>query len=158
MINKYYWEGKSFPSEKVDRQKLEKDNVTIAINVLYAKKEKIHPAYDYMFLSCHVRVSEWILILQLPECQGTPCSKQANIKSWKTSYSFNDFKLRRMALSCSQKKLSVLRRITSKHHSDVYCLNCSHSFAIEQNFNRIKEYVKIRDFVTLLCLLKTLKC
>ena len=63
MINKYYWEGKSFPSEKVDRQKLEKDNVTIAINVLYAKKEKIHPAYDYMFLSCHVCVSEWILTL-----------------------------------------------------------------------------------------------
>ena len=30
-----------------------------------------------MFLSCHVRVSEWIHALYLPECQGTPCSKQA---------------------------------------------------------------------------------
>ena len=29
-----------------------------------------------MFLSCHVRVSEWIYTLYLPECQGTPCSKQ----------------------------------------------------------------------------------
>ena len=28
-----------------------------------------------MFLSCHVRVSEWIHTLLLPECQGTPCSK-----------------------------------------------------------------------------------
>ena len=34
-----------------------------------------------MFLSCHVRVSEWIHTLYLPECQGTPCSKQArNLK------------------------------------------------------------------------------
>ena len=30
-----------------------------------------------MFLSCHVRVSEWIHTLYLPECQGTLCSKQA---------------------------------------------------------------------------------
>ena len=29
-----------------------------------------------MFLSCHIRVSEWIHTLYLPECQGTPCSKQ----------------------------------------------------------------------------------
>ena len=34
-----------------------------------------------MSLSCHVRVWEWIHTLQLPECQGTPCSKQArNLK------------------------------------------------------------------------------
>ena len=32
---------------------------------------------DFMFLSCHVRVSERIHTLQLPECQGTPWSKQA---------------------------------------------------------------------------------
>ena len=37
--------------------------------------------FDCMFLSCHVRVSEWIYILQLPECQGTLFSKQAqNLK------------------------------------------------------------------------------
>ena len=35
----------------------------------------------YMFLSCHIRVSKWIHTLWLPECQGTPCSKQArNLK------------------------------------------------------------------------------
>ena len=34
-----------------------------------------------LFLSCHVHVSEWIYTLELPECQGTPCSKQAwNLK------------------------------------------------------------------------------
>ena len=37
----------------------------------------LYGAFDCMFLSCHVPVSEWIHTLYLPECQGTPCSKQA---------------------------------------------------------------------------------
>ena len=39
-INKYNWEGINFPSEKDDWKKFEKNNVTVAINVLYAKKRK----------------------------------------------------------------------------------------------------------------------
>ena len=39
-INKYSWEGINFPSEKDDRKKIEKSNVTIAFNVFYVKKEK----------------------------------------------------------------------------------------------------------------------
>ena len=39
-----------------------------------------------MFLSCHIRVSEWIQTLWLPECKGTPCSKQvrnlASLVKW----------------------------------------------------------------------------
>ena len=44
-INKYNWEGINFSSEKDDWKKFEKNNVIIALNVLYAKKEKIYPAY-----------------------------------------------------------------------------------------------------------------
>ena len=39
-INKYKWEGINFPSEKDDWKKFGKNNVTIALNVLYAKNEK----------------------------------------------------------------------------------------------------------------------
>ena len=39
-INKYNWEGINFPSEKDDWKKFEKNNVTIAFNVLHAKKKK----------------------------------------------------------------------------------------------------------------------
>ena len=40
---------------------------------------------DCMLLSCHVHVSERIHTLQLPECQGTPCSKQVrNVKFTRT--------------------------------------------------------------------------
>ena len=43
-INKYNWEVISFPLEKDDWKKIEKNNVEIALNVLYAKKEKIYLA------------------------------------------------------------------------------------------------------------------
>ena len=33
----------------------------------------LYGAFDCMFLSCHI--SEWIHTLELPECQGTLCSK-----------------------------------------------------------------------------------
>ena len=49
----------------------------------FAVSTFLYGAFDYVFLSCHVPVWEWIHTLQLPECQGTPCSKQApylNIK------------------------------------------------------------------------------
>ena len=39
-INKCNWEGINFPSEKDDWNIFEKNNATIAFNVLYAKKEK----------------------------------------------------------------------------------------------------------------------
>ena len=44
-INKHNWKGINLPSEKDDWKKFEKNNLTIALNVLYAKKEKIYPAY-----------------------------------------------------------------------------------------------------------------
>ena len=44
------------------------------------KKKNQQYTYVCKFLSCHEHVSEWIHRLYLPECQGTPCSKQAWIK------------------------------------------------------------------------------
>ena len=35
----------NFPSETDDWKRFEKNNVTIGLNVLYVKKEKIVPAY-----------------------------------------------------------------------------------------------------------------
>ena len=44
-INKYNWEGINYPSKLGDWKKFEKNNPTIAINILYAKEKKILPAY-----------------------------------------------------------------------------------------------------------------
>ena len=54
------------------------------------------------------------------------------IKSWKTSYSFNDSKRRRMTLLCS-KILTLLRGIKYKHHGGFYCLNFRHYFPTKKN-------------------------
>ena len=43
----------------------------------------LYGTFDYMFLSSHVRVSEWIYALCLPECQGIPCSKQVQYLKFK---------------------------------------------------------------------------
>ena len=39
-LNKYNWKGINFPSKKHDWKKIEKNNVIIALNVLYVEKEK----------------------------------------------------------------------------------------------------------------------
>ena len=82
-------------------EKTWKNNRTITFNVLYSKKEKIYPAY----ISKH----------------NSHCEKQIIF--------FNDSKWRMMALSCSKRLSALFRGITSKHHDDVYCLNCLHSFS-----------------------------
>ena len=50
----------------------------------------------------------------------------------KKKYFLNDFKRKRMTLSCSKNLSASLRGITSQHHCDFYCLNCLHSFAAEK--------------------------
>ena len=44
-ISKYNWEGINYPSENNDWKKFDKNNLAIALTVLYAKNEKIYPAY-----------------------------------------------------------------------------------------------------------------
>ena len=49
-----------------------------------------------------------------------------------------------------KKPSALLRGITFKHHGDFYCLNCFHTFAMENKLqSHKKEYVKIKTFATL---------
>ena len=41
-INRYYWEGINFPSEKDDFKKFQKANPRIALDVFYDKKDSKH--------------------------------------------------------------------------------------------------------------------
>ena len=82
--NKYKWEGINYPSEKGDCKKIEKNSVTIPFNVLYAKKEKIYPAYVLKHKSyCEKQVI--LLMIDKQRWQAT------------------------MALSCSQKTICIIR-------------------------------------------------
>ena len=43
----------------------------------------LYGAFNCMFLSCHVRILEWIHTLYFSECQGFSCSKQARYIKFK---------------------------------------------------------------------------
>ena len=105
--------------EKVTHQKkkigkFEKNNLTFALNVLYARKEKIYPAY----LSKH----------------NSYCEKQVILLMIRYGEGWHYIVV---------KNLSALFRgllITSKHHGDVYFLNCLHSFTTEKCLLRTLKY------------------
>ena len=96
-------------------------NVTIALNVLYAKQERIYGA-------CF----------------------EGKLKSWKTNYSVNDSKWRIMALSCSKKIPALLKEITPKLNGDFYCLNCLHSFWTKNKLEPHKRVCKNKDICNII--------
>ena len=44
-INKYNWKGINYPSKIGDWKTFEKNNLTIALNILYIKEKNIYPVY-----------------------------------------------------------------------------------------------------------------
>ena len=62
-INRYNWEVIKFPSEKDNQKKFERNNVTIALNISYVKKEKIYPAYASKNNSNH---EKQVILLMIP--------------------------------------------------------------------------------------------
>ena len=83
-ISKYNWEGIDFPSEKDDWKKFVKNNVTIDLNALYAKKEKIYPAY---VSKCNSNHEKQVILLMISNVKRTT-----------------------MALSCIKKAVSVIKK------------------------------------------------
>ena len=75
-INKYNCEGISFPSEKDNWKKFKKNNVTIALNVWYAKKEKIYPAYVSKRNS---NSEKQVILLMIPNAEG---SEANTLRRW----------------------------------------------------------------------------
>ena len=110
-INKYDWEEITFLSEKDNCKKIEESNLTIALNDLYAKKEKI---YQLIFQKITETVKNKFFILMIPNGEG-----------W---------------YYLTVKKLSaLLRGITSKYH-DYFCyVNYLYYFATENKFEPHKK-------------------
>ena len=66
-INKHNWQGINYSSEKDDWKKIKKNNLTIALNVLYAKKEKIHPVHVLKQTS---NSEKQVLLWMIPNWKG----------------------------------------------------------------------------------------
>ena len=99
-------------------EKTKSNNLTIAFNILYAKKEKVYLVY----VSKHNSNGEkQVILLMIP-----------NGKRWHY-----------LAVKILP---AFLRGIMSRHLGDFYCLNCLHSFATESKLeSHIKVYENI-DF------------
>ena len=117
LINKYNWKGIHFPSEKDGWKKIEKNNRTIALKILFAKNEKLHPSY---VSKNNLNHEKQVILLMMPN------------GGWHY---------------LAVKKLSALSSgITSKHHGDFYYLNCLHSFATENKRESHKKACENKDF------------
>ena len=64
----------------------------------------------------------------------------------KPIYSFNDFNWRRMALSCREKVISIIKRSNIKNNGDFYCLSCLHSFRTKYKLDSHKKVCENKDF------------
>ena len=101
-------------------KKFEKKNLTIALNVLYAKKRNIYPT----FVSKHYSKREkQIILLMIPKGEGL--------------------------FYIAVKKLSALLRKISSWWSFFFRLNRLHSFRTKNKLESNKSYVKIISFVIL---------
>ena len=74
-------------------------------------------AFDSLFLSCHVRVSEWIHTLSFQECQRTPCSKQVRylIFQWPQRDSNSHQLVHKLTLNHSAKLTKWLSWVVSSY-------------------------------------------
>ena len=99
---------------------IEKNNPTIALNILYVKEKEICPAY---IPKINLNHEKQIILLMIPNEEK---------EGWHY-----------LAI----KKLStILRGIASKHHGDFYCLNYLHSFRTEIKLKSHEKVCKNRDF------------
>ena len=98
-----------------------KKNLTRALNVLYAKKEKIYPAH----VSKHNSNREKQVILLMIS---------------------NEEKWHYLAV---EKLSALLTGIKSKHHGEFYCQNYLNFLQQKTKVNLIKKYGKIKIFIAL---------
>ena len=117
-IDKHNWEGVNYPSVKDDCKKIEKNNVTIALNVLYAKNGKV----SLFYVSKHNSKREKeAIFLMIP-----------NGERW---------------LHIAEKKtVSIIKNGDIYNNGDFYCLNCLHSFRTKNKFESHKKVYENKDF------------
>ena len=97
---------------------------------MYAKKEKIYPTYVSKHNSNCEKNVILLMIWNREKRKAKSKRGEAKSKGWRIWHYL------------PAKKLSaLLRRITSKHYSDFYCLNCVHSFRTK---NKLESHKKVR--------------
>ena len=122
--------GIDFPAGIKEWKRLEKNNETIAFNILQVPHDEIKITHAYKSEYIHTRKNQVVLLMVT---DGEKWHYTA-LKSEPTEDGFNQ----------PTKRFSKLfRGITSNNHGDFYCLNCLHSFRTDNVLKNIKDCVKI---------------
>ena len=102
-INNYNWKDIEFPADSIDWRKFERNNKTIALNILYVPYNTKQIKQAYISKHNDERDSQANLLMIT---DGTANWHYLAIKNIS----------------------GLLRGITSNHNGDFYCLNCFHSY------------------------------
>ena len=115
-INKYNWEGIDFPAKPKEWKKFERNNKTIALNILFIphNAKTIRVAYRSEHNNKH---KKQVILLMITDG-----------KKWHYLVITN--------LS------ALLQGKSSNHEGDFYCLNCFNSYTTK---NKLKEHEEIRN-------------
>ena len=120
-INKYKWEGINFPAGSKEWQKFEKNNNTIALNVLYIphNAKTISTAYRSEYNN---NPKKQVILLMITNSKKSHFLAVTNLSA-------------------------LLERISSNHKEDFYCLNCFNSYTTKNKLKEMKKYVIIMKAV-----------
>ena len=120
-INNYSWKDIQFPSHLKDWRKFEQNNKTIALNILYVpyNTKQIRQAYISKYNN-------------EPDNQVNLLMNTDGANNWHY---------------LTVKSISgLLRRRTSIHNGDFYCLNCFHSYTTKEKLRKHERICNDHDF------------
>ena len=113
-INKYNWEEIDFPSEPKDWTKFERNNKTIALNVLYVQYNTKTISVAYRSEYNNMRKKQ-VILLMISNGKNQHYHAVTNLSA-------------------------LLAKKSSNHDGCLYCLNCFNSYTTE---NKLKEHEEI---------------
>ena len=138
-INQYNWEGIDFPAGIKDWKKFERNNKTIALNILFVphNEKTINLAYKSKYN--RKRENQVVLLMITDGEQSDEADKWHYIvlKSTHTDDGFN-----RPIRSLSR----LFRGVTSNNHGDFYYLNYLHSFRTDNALKRHERLCENNDY------------
>ena len=99
----------------------EKNNVTIALNVLNAEKGTIYLSYVSKRNSNR---EKQVILFMIPNGKGCKAKFKGHKAKSQGQQQWHYLAVKRLS--------TLLRGIISKHHRDSFCLNCLHLFSTEK--------------------------
>ena len=120
-INNYNWKDIEFPSHSKDWRKFECNNKTIALNILYVPYNTKQIRQAYISKHNNERDNQVNLLMITDETNNWHYLAVKSISG-------------------------LLRRITSNHNGDFYCLNCFHPYTTEKKLRKHEKICNKHEF------------